>query len=106
MVFLEAHPLVPDCVGVEGCGEGMPNREPLAPAHGLPAEIGDLRVSGHHDSEASVEIACIEDSHRQFDTVRRGNLQPFVKNPDRLSAIDHVLHPHACKIVTPKNSKN
>ena len=47
MVFLEAHPLVPDCVGVEGCGEGMPNREPIAPAHGLPAEIGDLRVSGH-----------------------------------------------------------
>ena len=106
MLFLKAHPLVPDRVGVEGRGEGMPNREPVAPAHGLPAEIGDLRVSGYHDSEASIEIASIEDSHCQFDTVRRGNLQPFVKNPDRLSTIDHVLHPHACKIVTPKNSKN
>src|SRR5688500_17272138 len=82
ILFLNPHPLIPDCVGIEGGCEGMPNREPVSSGYGLRTEVRDLRVSGHHDPEARVETPGIENPHSELKAIRRGGLQPLVQNPN------------------------
>src|SRR3954462_6478879 len=60
ILFLNPHPLIPDCIGIEGGCEGMPNRKPVSSGYGLRTEFRELRVSRHDDPKARVKFACIE----------------------------------------------